>query len=321
MKTVLIRQRPSIGDCLLLGPLIGQLKTRFTKNNITVITDAGYMSGALPRIFQGISGVDRIECIDPHDWTTASNQQIDGLPPRLCLPIPPTVKSADLVIDCNAAFIQFERDHGGKPPYGIAHFWLVYYDMYDHSVDLLPHYNVSNESREAVTLWLKDNNPHNKPMVGVVMRSGGNTGARDWDFDGMSSKVADWLHTNGYLPVGIDATKRLQNTRAVSCVGKPIDFVAALIERCKIILTPDTGMLHLAQAVGTPQVALWGIMSPELRTKNYNCVVVPKTSLGYCPNTSEGQRSCQCHWKFQQWSCLRRITLQMIVAGLEESLS
>ena len=219
------------------------------------------------------------------------------------------------MIDCNTAFIQFEREHQGNPPYGIAEFWLRHHDLYETGVSLLPQYTVSHEARRAVDSWLSEHNPQGKPMVGIVLRAG--DPVRDWDFDNKAGTIAAWLHTSGYLPVGIDWQRPLNSPYGLSYVGKRLDSVAALLERCKVVLTPDTGLLHLAQAVGTPQVALWGIMPPELRVADYDCVVVPKESLGYCAATDG---DCRCSWKFQQWSCLRRITPTMIINGLQEVL-
>lgn len=317
MRTVVIRQRPSIGDCLLLSPLIGQLKSKYD-SKVTVITDSRYLCGALPTIFEGIPGVDRVECIDSREWTTESNRRVDpDLFGAATEPLPHTVKVADLVLDCNAAFMEFEREYNGHTPYGIAHFWLEHHGLYTRGVNLLPQYSVNPDKQADADEWLAANNPKNKPLVGIVLRAG--MWARDWDFDGKSAKIAEWLHTKGCVPVGIDFIKPLSSPYGISCIGKPIDYVAGIVKRCTTILTPDTGILHLAQAVGTPQVALWGIMPPELRVKDYDCAVIPKQSLGYC-QTPEDFKSCQCRWTFQQWSCLRRITFRMIIAGLEEAL-
>jgi ADP-heptose:LPS heptosyltransferase len=315
-SVVLIRQRPSIGDALLLAPLIDQLKQKFPDHALTVITDAQYLGGALPIIFRGIPGVDRVECIDSHEWTTPDNQQVDfTLRGAATDPLPHTVKNADMIVNCNSAFIHYERAYKGNPAMGIAEFWLFHHGLLGSLANLLPDYTVSLGASRAVELWLDEQNPQRKPMVGIVLRAG--DPARDWDFDNKSGTVAAWLHTKGYLPVGIDYARPLNSPYGISYVGRPIDRVAALIERCTAVLTPDTGLLHLAQAVGTPQIALWGIMRPELRVAGYKCTVVPKNSLGYCADTDSG---CQCHWKFQRWSCLHRITTTMIIDGLQEVL-
>ena len=315
-SVVLIRQRPSIGDALLLAPLIDQLKQKFPDHTLTVITDAQYMGAALPIIFHGIPGVDRVECIDSHEWTTIDNARIDRtLRGTTTYPPPQTIKTASKVLDCNTAFMDLERAYNGKPPFGIAEHWLRYHNQYDPSVSLMPRYTVSEDARKAVDPWLSEYNPSNKPMVGIVLRAG--DPVRDWDFDNKSGTVAAWLYTSGYLPVGIDSARPLNSLYGASYVGRPIDRVAALIERCTAILTPDTGLLHLAQAVGTPQVALWGIMDPKLRVAGYNCVVVPKESLGHCITAGYHCKNC---WTFQRWSCLHRITPTMIIDGLQEVL-
>ena len=39
--------------------------------------------------------------------------------------------------------------------------------------------------------------------------------------------------------------------------------LAALIERCQLLVTNDTGTMHVATAVGTPVVALFGSTDPS----------------------------------------------------------
>src|SRR5205809_730056 len=124
MRIALIRQRPSIGDVLLLGPLIREIKRTYPGSHLTVITDPTYISGALVTAFEGIPGIDRIDQILARDWTTESNKLIDPSLRFADTEPPYTVSRADKVFDCNAAFMQFERDFNGKTPYGISEFWL-----------------------------------------------------------------------------------------------------------------------------------------------------------------------------------------------------
>ncbi|MDL0087800.1 glycosyltransferase family 9 protein [Campylobacter gastrosuis] len=44
---------------------------------------------------------------------------------------------------------------------------------------------------------------------------------------------------------------------------------AALIDRLDILITPDTGPLHIAVALNTPLIGLFGVTSPELFMPNY----------------------------------------------------
>ena len=40
--------------------------------------------------------------------------------------------------------------------------------------------------------------------------------------------------------------------------------LCALLRFCKLLLTNDTGPMHMAAALGTPVVSIWGSTSPEL---------------------------------------------------------
>lgn len=316
LKIVVIRQRPAFGDALLLQPLLKALREKYPTGHITVVTDPGYMGGALPLMFETMPEVDRVEYIPSLEWTTEENKIVDPILYAAGKDVPFTVSKAKVLLDCNAAFIQFERQHNNRnpPPYGIAEFWLRHFDLYKPEADLLPHYTPSESCVEAVNQW-KEDNGITKPMVGIVLRAG--DPIRDWDFNGMSTQLADWIHTSGYTPIGIDPIKTLPSMYGFSCIGKKLDFVAALLQQCRVVLTPDTGLLHLSQAVGTPTVALWGIMEPKLRIQGYNCKVVPEHSLGYCDDKKE---CSTCKRSNQQWSCLRRIKLPMIINALQEKL-
>lgn len=319
VRIVIVRQRPGIGDCLLLAPLIREIKFRHPACKLTVLTDSSYMGGALPKVFEGIPGVDRVECINSLEWTTDSNKAIEPLLGAASSDPPYSVQKADIVYDCNGAFMQFERQNRGNTPCGIAEFWLRYHQYYTTDVCMLPKYTPPQSQKNAVSDWLEERPAHKgKKLIGIVLRSG--AACRDWDYNDKCTSLADWMYTSGHYPIGIDPWHHLPSSYGSSCIGKQVDFVGALLERCDVALTPDTGLLHMAQAVGTPTVAMWGIVPPELRTKGYNTVVVPNTSLGQCNGTDVLHCPC-CTWTFQQWSCMTKITLPMLTTALTEVLT
>lgn len=51
--------------------------------------------------------------------------------------------------------------------------------------------------------------------------------------------------------------------RAAWATGR-LTWIAAILSRCRAAVVPDSGLLHLAAAVGTPVVALFGSTVPEL---------------------------------------------------------
>lgn len=311
-QIVLIRQRPSIGDCLLLAPLIQAVRERHPDPCVTVVTDSSYMSGALTTVFEHIPGVDKVQDLSPFEWTTQGNKLID----RKYMPVPDTpplfISKADVVLDANSAFMEYERKHKGNPPLGIAEFWLQHFNLKSNTIG--PSYETTDNEKKAAKNWEEAVNPSQKSMVGIVLRSG--SPCRDWDYS-KAPMLARNLYTMGLKPISIDPILITETDQTVNLVGRKISFVAAAIERMRLLITPDTGLLHLAEALNVPTVALWGIMRPELRVKGYSTVVVPERSLGQCTD-----RYCpSCTWPFQRWSCTRSITPAMIASGVRRVLS
>lgn len=52
------------------------------------------------------------------------------------------------------------------------------------------------------------------------------------------------------------------NRRALKAVGKDLMLLAAILKRCDLMITNDTGPMHMASAVGIPVIALFGPTDP-----------------------------------------------------------
>ncbi|MGC1107218.1 MAG: glycosyltransferase family 9 protein [Candidatus Acidiferrales bacterium] len=86
----------------------------------------------------------------------------------------------------------------------------------------------------------------------------------------------------------------------------------AMLSRCDIFLSGDTGLMHMAAAVGTPTVSIFGPTSATRRAPTHN------GGISVCPETP-------CHPCFQgAWTpceCIRAVTPIRVVAALDQCLA
>lgn len=78
--------------------------------------------------------------------------------------------------------------------------------------------------------------------------------------------------------------------------NQDLSAVAAQLERCALLLCNDSGLLHLAEAVGTPVTAVFGPTSRELGYFPWNPQSrVVEHDLGCRPCSRFGARPCRLH--------------------------
>jgi heptosyltransferase-2 len=85
-----------------------------------------------------------------------------------------------------------------------------------------------------------------------------------------------------------------------------------IIQRAKIAVGPDTGLMHIAAAVGTPVISLWGATDPE-RTGPF----------GFADLAIRGEAPCvPCHKKDCPIGriCMQSITSSTIAAKVAVAL-
>lgn len=127
-----------------------------------------------------------------------------------------------------------------------------------------------------------------KPFIGVVLYA--STANRTWK---RMLDLAEKL--TKFYPVAIISDKDASlPCRHLDLTGLPLEVVAAEINNnCKLLITPDTGILHLAMLLGVPSVAIFGPIEPKLRIwrpelvdviqADLDCVPCHEFSLHNCP--------------------------------------
>jgi heptosyltransferase II len=89
--------------------------------------------------------------------------------------------------------------------------------------------------------------------------------------------------------------------------------VAAILKRCKIFISNDSGPVHIAVAVGTPVISIFGRLDPGLSPKRWgslgpNDIVIHK---------NVGCEHCKAHNCEINFKCLDAITIEDVLAAAE----
>lgn len=138
------------------------------------------------------------------------------------------------------------------------------------SEDVIFDLQVGNEQREKIghLLEVEGVDPA-RPLVAINPMTTWET--KHWKNERFA-KVADQLIDKGIAVVfsggsqdvgAIEGIRAAMTGKAASLAGKTtLKDLAALYERVAVLITTDTGPMHLAAAVGTPVVALFGPTAP-----------------------------------------------------------
>ncbi len=134
-------------------------------------------------------------------------------------------------------------------------------------------YTVSPEERRAVQeLWPSTRDENGRPLI--VLHPGANWSHKRWAADRfaalgdrlISAHQARVLITGGPDDVALaESIQRAMRQPAVLVAGQTtVRQLGALLEQVQLVVSNDTGILHLAAALHRPLVALYGPTSPTL---------------------------------------------------------
>ena len=121
------------------------------------------------------------------------------------------------------------------------------------------------------------------------------------------------LGTQGDVPTGL-TIEQLSNGAAINLAGKTsLDDAINLIAGSRAVITNDSGLMHVAAALGTPQLALFGSSSPEHTPplSDLARVIYLKTECSPC-----FARECPLgHFK-----CMREMTPEQVLMAFDALL-
>ncbi len=168
------------------------------------------------------------------------------------------------------------------------------------------------------------------PTIGIV--PGANAPARRWPaerFGALAETALGWgaavVVLGGPRERGLTARVTASVPGAVDLGGRTdIADLAAILSLCDLVVTNDTGPMHLAGAVGTPTVSLWGSSDPgEVRQIGSEDTRVTGADLpcrpcyrNHCRRSGRGTLLPHAHEE-----CMSLIQERAVISAVEAALA
>ncbi|RJQ17498.1 MAG: lipopolysaccharide heptosyltransferase II [Nitrospiraceae bacterium] len=188
--------------------------------------------------------------------------------------------------------------------------------------DNVPIISVKDEDREfAKTIISRDGSP----LIGMHPGSSEYLWRKRWmseRFAALADRLSERYGAKILILGGKDEVKLSEKISILMHTAKPlilagkttIGQVAALIEQCTLFISNDSGLMHVAAAVRTPVVAIFGPTDP---VKNSPCGVghtIVRSGIPCSPCLTYDKDGCKSP------ECLEAVTVEGVVGVVENKL-
>jgi len=203
----------------------------------------------------------------------------------------------------------------------------------EHQFEILKMLDIDYDEKATLELWPSSQDEdyaqslldsewlgNKKQIVGLNIAASQRWKTKNWplthiaEFCEMCSKK-NWR----VIVTGLESDKEMGRELLHLTKSKPAIFIgktdmhqlAALVKRCRVFISPDSAPMHVAAAVGTPFVGLFGPTDPQRHLPPAKDLVVFKKELSCSPCYSS-------HCKILTHACMRQITPQAVVGAIEK---
>ena len=265
---VLVVRFSSIGDVLLTTPLVRALRRRHPDADVTFVTKR-----ALAPLLSDNPHVTRVTALEPDEPLRHLARRLAALQPTHGLDLHGSLRSTALrwLVRCRwsgyrkrkvarALLIAAKLDrYGDAPPVPERYFEAA------RALDVQPdggppELHLGAGATDRIAAWLTQRGLADVPVAALA--PGAAHATKRWPVRHWVD-LATRLGTAGYRCVVVggagDRGIAAQVPAAASAAGElSLQETGALLARARVVVSGDTGVMHIATAVGTPVVALFG---------------------------------------------------------------
>ena len=273
---VISRKTGGIGDVLMTLPTVRAIKQKY-KGKVDYATDKKYLNGALFKVLQGNPYIDNVI-----DWHDLNQQDYHACIELTC---PCVIHEQPQARPINRIDI-FARHAGVQ--------------LSDFAID----YKVFQQEKDWADKYLKDNHLANKRLLMVQAFS--STSQRDLPAFLMHKTLAAILTKHRDVRVIIVThdtdPKKLEWKYMEIHEARNLDIrqIGALMDRCELVMCPDSAILHLAGALRKRSLSFFGPTDPRARINHYpgSVAIWPAQKLACAPCWYSKRDNCDFFcWK------------------------
>ncbi len=323
LRVVLVRFS-SIGDVLLTTPLVRALHRRHPEAELVFVTKR-----AMAPLVSDNPHLTHVVALEPDEPIQALARRVRAFGPTHGLDLHGSLRSVALRALVRTRWAGYRKRR-------LARTMLIAtkLDVYGQSVPVperyfvaarrldvhpdggAPEFHLAGGARERADAWLAERGLAGAPLAALAPGAAHATKrwpVRHW------SELANRLRTGGLSPVVVggpgDRGIAQQLTDVPSAAGEfSLQETGALVARARVLVSGDTGVMHMATGVGTPVVALFGPTVARFGFLPYRAPAqVLQRALPCRPCTATGSSHCP----LGHHRCLDDIAATEVIAAVD----
>lgn len=325
-ENIVIFHPAAIGDAMLATPVSAILKRNFPESRITY-----WSHESLKPVIDMCPAVDAFSTYQKGNaFKLASNLKV--LRPDLFVDLSSNPLKGKLMAFLTAIkTVHYKKKPDGVEP--IQHAVDNFIDsvrpiVQDIPTGLFPTIFPTEAATKAVRERLYSLNANKNPLIAVVPGVGSVRPNRSWQSENWIALIDRILYAGTHTPVlvgGKDEVKLAERIKGKChhslinlCGQLDLKETATLLKECDVVVSADTGPAHIAVAVGTPVVGLYGPTRAE-RSGPYGCdqFLISKSSDCQCMYEKE----CKLTRKGTAGDCMAKINIMDVWLNIDRAMN
>lgn len=334
-KKILVIRLSSIGDIILMTPLLRNLRRHFPEAQIDVVTKAVFAD-----LLRHHPTINHLYEVAPERGSAGLNE------------LGATLRDQhyDVILDIHKNFRSFQLTHATNAPLVLRHKkfllrrWLFVQFKWNLLRDAPPirqryvlaaaPLGVVDDGLPAEIYWTDEDERRTEAALRaggwdghtpiVALSPGAGFFTKRWPVE-YFAEVAKEISDRGNFVVILGGpqdqilAEQIQEGLGRNCVSlagqTSLLITAAILKKSRVLISNDTGLMHMAEAVGVPLVAIFGSTTrelgffPQLKTSR----VIENANLQCRPCSHLGKSKCPRG----HFLCMREIKPEQVIAALD----